>query len=85
MVPILKLLEQHSDLSMNYKELIKKERELQSRLESVEDVEEENELEQAIIKIEAEKKNVQTKFYDTVKQLKIRQITHFDEHLEPIA
>ncbi|EGT41031.1 hypothetical protein CAEBREN_18750 [Caenorhabditis brenneri] len=85
MVPILKLLEQHSDLSMNYSELIKKERELQSRLESVEDVEEENELEQAIIKIEAEKRDVKTKFYDTVKQLKIRQITHFDEHLEPIA
>ncbi|EGT41029.1 hypothetical protein CAEBREN_11878 [Caenorhabditis brenneri] len=85
MVPILKLLEQRSDLSMNYSELIKKERELQSILESVEDVEEENELEQAINKIEAEKRDVKTKFYDTVKQLKIRRITNFNEYLEPIA
>ncbi|CAL2031646.1 unnamed protein product [Caenorhabditis brenneri] len=85
MVPVLKLLEQHSDLSMNYSELIKKERELHARLELIEDEEEQNDLDQELLEIESEKRNVETMFYKTVENLKLRRINYFDDYLVPFA
>ncbi|CAL2031645.1 unnamed protein product [Caenorhabditis brenneri] len=80
MVPILILLEQKSDLTLRYSELIKKERELHARLENEE---QQNDLEQEILEIEAEKRNVETEFYETIEKLKQRRITNIDSHLVP--
>ncbi|CAL2031640.1 unnamed protein product [Caenorhabditis brenneri] len=84
MVPILMLLEQKFDLTMSYSGLIKEERELYVKLEAVEDEEGDNELEQEIVNIDNEKKNVEAEFYKTVEKLRALQITNFNEYLEPI-
>ena len=77
-VTILKLLDLRSDLSKSYSELIKKERELRTRLEEGED-----RLRQEINRIKAEKKNVEVKFYETVDKLEILKVVHFGDSLEP--
>ncbi|EGT41037.1 hypothetical protein CAEBREN_12174 [Caenorhabditis brenneri] len=71
------LLDLRSDLSKSYSELIKKERELRTRLEEGEDG-----LRQEIDRIKAEKKDVEVKFYETVDKLEILNVINFGDSLE---
>ncbi|CAL2031641.1 unnamed protein product [Caenorhabditis brenneri] len=77
-VTSLQLLDLRSDLCKSYSELIRKERELRTRLEEGEDG-----LRQEINRIKAEKKDVEVKFYETVDKLEILKVVHFGDSLEP--
>ncbi|CAL2031644.1 unnamed protein product [Caenorhabditis brenneri] len=81
LIPVLKLLEQESDLTIKYSELVKKERELHARPQNEEG---ENDSEQEILKIEAEKRNVQTELNEINEKLEHYQVKNINSHLVPI-